>query len=126
MRTRSPKEFAENLNFVVEVMTEVARNNFDNALTVFREGIVRAISESDRISGEEVQYALGGLDSLVRLKLDQHGDRPIIAGERCEEHQCAFCGKPESQVDLLIAGALGNICSSCVNICNEVISAGEK
>ena len=36
--------------------------------------------------------------------------------------RCSFCGKPQGDVNRLIAGPNANICDECVELCNEVIS----
>ena len=38
--------------------------------------------------------------------------------------RCSFCGKPESQVERLIAGPGVYICSDCVAACNELLGGG--
>ena len=36
--------------------------------------------------------------------------------------RCSFCGKPQEQVNRLIAGPNGTyICDSCVDICSEIL-----
>ena len=35
--------------------------------------------------------------------------------------RCSFCGKSEGQAHRLIAGPGVNICSECVNACNELL-----
>ena len=42
------------------------------------------------------------------------------------ENSCSFCGKDESQVEVLIAGPGVFICNECIEICNEIISVGNK
>lgn len=36
-------------------------------------------------------------------------------------NKCSFCGKPESQVQLLITGLHGYICNECVQRCEELL-----
>jgi hypothetical protein len=42
--------------------------------------------------------------------------------------QCSFCGKDNTQVRKLVAGAGVYICSECVDLCNEIIAeeTGDK
>jgi antitoxin HigA-1 len=35
---------------------------------------------------------------------------------------CSFCGKQQSEVELLVAGPGVSICTECVEMCNEVIA----
>lgn len=43
------------------------------------------------------------------------------------ESECAFCGKPQSQVVELVSGPTGvYICDSCIGICNEILSGRMK
>ena len=37
------------------------------------------------------------------------------------ENHCSFCGRPESQVNLLLAGLNGYICDACALQANEII-----
>ena len=37
------------------------------------------------------------------------------------EPRCSFCGKPQSKVSKLIAGAGGFICNECIEMCNEIL-----
>ena len=39
--------------------------------------------------------------------------------------RCSFCGKPQTQVKMMIAGPDVAICDDCVGICNEVIEHQE-
>ncbi len=38
---------------------------------------------------------------------------------------CSFCGRPKSEVDILIAGVTGHICESCIDQAHEIISEEE-
>ena len=38
-----------------------------------------------------------------------------------KETSCSFCGRPRSQVGMLIAGLSGHICESCVQHAEEII-----
>ncbi|MDM7202620.1 MAG: ATP-dependent Clp protease ATP-binding subunit ClpX [Thermodesulfobacteriaceae bacterium] len=38
-----------------------------------------------------------------------------------EEPRCSFCGKSQSEVSKLIAGASAYICNECVELCNEIL-----
>ena len=40
--------------------------------------------------------------------------------------RCSFCGKPQSQVKRLVAGPGVYICDECIQICQDIISEGEK
>ena len=46
-----------------------------------------------------------------------------MAGKKVEEHyRCSFCGKPQEQVQKLIAGPNNVfICDECVDVCAEII-----
>ena len=35
---------------------------------------------------------------------------------------CSFCGKQDTDVDFFICGPAVNICSGCVELCNEIIA----
>lgn len=35
---------------------------------------------------------------------------------------CSFCGKPQSEVNKLIAGSSAFICDECIDMCNEIIA----
>ena len=35
---------------------------------------------------------------------------------------CSFCGKPQTEVEKLIAGPTGFICNECVEMCNDVVA----
>lgn len=35
---------------------------------------------------------------------------------------CSFCGKPQDQVDKVIAGPGVYICNECVDLCNQILS----
>lgn len=42
------------------------------------------------------------------------------------ELYCGFCGKPDDQVERLIAGAMAFICNECVDLCVEVLKQPAK
>jgi ATP-dependent Clp protease ATP-binding subunit ClpX len=37
------------------------------------------------------------------------------------ELRCSFCGKPQGEVEMLIAGPKVCICNECIELCNEII-----
>ncbi len=39
--------------------------------------------------------------------------------------RCSFCGRPQDQVDKLIAGNGAYICSECVRLCRDIIGEDE-
>jgi DNA-binding CsgD family transcriptional regulator len=39
---------------------------------------------------------------------------------------CSFCGKDQTQVELLIAGPAVHICGECVDLCVDVIARARK
>jgi ATP-dependent Clp protease ATP-binding subunit ClpX len=39
---------------------------------------------------------------------------------------CSFCGRPENEVDKLVAGPQSNICDRCIHLCLEVIEKKPK
>ncbi|MBM3457791.1 MAG: ATP-dependent Clp protease ATP-binding subunit ClpX [Armatimonadetes bacterium] len=41
--------------------------------------------------------------------------------DRDEQHRCVLCGRSQIQVTRLIVGALGGVCTDCVDLCNDVI-----
>lgn len=43
-----------------------------------------------------------------------------------EEPRCSFCGRPQSQVGRLLAGAEGFICADCVKLAYEILRDEEK
>ena len=43
-----------------------------------------------------------------------------------EQVHCSFCGKPDSQVERLIAGPGVYICNECVALCNELLQEERK
>ena len=38
-----------------------------------------------------------------------------------EEINCSFCGRPKSEVDILIAGVTGHICENCIDQAHQII-----
>jgi ATP-dependent Clp protease ATP-binding subunit ClpX len=36
--------------------------------------------------------------------------------------QCSFCGKPEADVEKMIAGPGVYICNNCVDLCNDILA----
>ncbi|MBC8383054.1 MAG: ATP-dependent Clp protease ATP-binding subunit ClpX [Candidatus Cloacimonetes bacterium] len=38
-----------------------------------------------------------------------------------EEQKCSFCGKTRDQVNKLVRGVDGNICDTCITICNTIL-----
>ena len=39
------------------------------------------------------------------------------------ESKCSFCGRAESEVDVLIKGISGNICDECISMCSIIIES---
>lgn len=42
--------------------------------------------------------------------------------QREEELRCSFCGKPRTQVKLLVASVYVAICNECVNVCVQTLA----
>ena len=42
------------------------------------------------------------------------------------ENKCSFCGRPESEVGMLIKGISGNICSECIEMCTTIIETSAE
>ena len=42
------------------------------------------------------------------------------------ESRCSFCGKAESEVNVLIKGISGNICDECISMCSTIIESDKK
>lgn len=38
---------------------------------------------------------------------------------------CSFCGKPEDEIDKIIAGPGIHICNECVALCNAIIEQAQ-
>jgi ATP-dependent protease Clp ATPase subunit len=47
----------------------------------------------------------------------------MILRKKKRKLRCSFCGKTDTQVSRLIAGAKGHICDTCIGICNEILKA---
>jgi ATP-dependent Clp protease ATP-binding subunit ClpX len=43
-----------------------------------------------------------------------------------EEINCSFCGRPKSEVDVLIAGVTGHICENCIEQAHQIIDEEVK
>ncbi len=37
------------------------------------------------------------------------------------EVKCSFCGKPETEIGIMIHGPAASICNGCVALCTEMI-----
>ena len=37
------------------------------------------------------------------------------------ESKCSFCGRSESEAEVLIKGISGNICNECIEMCSTII-----
>jgi ClpX C4-type zinc finger/Glyoxalase superfamily protein len=46
---------------------------------------------------------------------------PAAAATGTPTFYCSFCGKPQQEVTMLIAGPAVSICNDCVELCDEVI-----
>ncbi|NLD34432.1 MAG: ATP-dependent Clp protease ATP-binding subunit ClpX, partial [Clostridiales bacterium] len=44
---------------------------------------------------------------------------PKAPDEPRKIHNCSFCGKPQNEVERLIAGPGAYICNECVHLCSE-------
>ena len=51
--------------------------------------------------------------------MDRDGHR---GGKSVEGLRCSFCGKPQNEVDKLIAGPGVYICNQCVQLCGDIIA----
>ena len=38
------------------------------------------------------------------------------------EERCSFCGRKQSEVELLLTGVTGNICNNCVESAREIVN----
>jgi ATP-dependent Clp protease ATP-binding subunit ClpX len=43
-----------------------------------------------------------------------------------DEINCSFCGRPKSEVDVLIAGVTGHICENCIEQAHQIIDEEDK
>jgi ATP-dependent Clp protease ATP-binding subunit ClpX len=43
-----------------------------------------------------------------------------------EEINCSFCGRPKSEVDILIAGVTGHICENCIEQAHQIVGEEGK
>ncbi|NCC51567.1 MAG: ATP-dependent Clp protease ATP-binding subunit ClpX [Spartobacteria bacterium] len=48
-----------------------------------------------------------------------------MASNKNQNRRCSFCGRPQSQVERLIAGPGVQICSQCVHLCNSMLTEEE-
>jgi hypothetical protein len=59
-----------------------------------------------------------------KLEIDSE-NRVTIFGEsdppKKEYYTCSFCGKSTSKESVIIKGDAGNICSKCVEVCQQLI-----
>ena len=46
---------------------------------------------------------------------------PKAPDEPRKIHKCSFCGKPQNEVERLIAGPGAYICNECVHLCSEIL-----
>ncbi len=99
-RNETPKQ----LEFVGNVLAEIARNNYSTSVEIFMQGLRELITTKSLVTADEFEYHLAGPLSVA----------------------CSFCGKGELEVNQLIAGPNIFICDACVAICNTVLRSLKK
>ncbi len=114
------KQIPEELSFVAYVIAAIAKNNYEQSVALFMDGIEKIIVSKTEITSEQFAYYVSiPLRELINYKLKQHLPRPDL--ERSARLECSFCGKGESEVKQLIAGPDIYICDACVGICNNIL-----
>ena len=72
----------------------------------------------------DYQRALTNLQGLDRWYA-QHGQEATMEAQS-QPYACSFCGKPNAEVQRLIAGPKGVfICNECVVLCNKILDPDE-
>jgi ClpX C4-type zinc finger protein len=66
-----------------------------------------------------------GVSILVFMAIFIKGRQSKLVRGIKPDLRCSFCGKPEAEVEKLIAGPSIYICNHCVGICNQILSEGE-
>ncbi len=111
------REFPPYYSFLAQVLPEIVNDKYEDAITLFMEGIKQLIIHPGPTNEKDFDYAFATVEELVKSKL---GDKSRLHGRKVAL-ACSFCGKSETDDIRLIAGAEANICNNCVHICNQIL-----
>lgn len=96
-----------------------------NGLGVFGKALVRQVTrKGGAVIGKGASMTGESKTELIRKTLEEFLKRPKSAeGEsRIDDHlSCSFCGKPQTDVQKLIAGPNAHICNECVRLCVDIL-----
>jgi hypothetical protein len=139
MAYQSPKEISimnkkaaelpDEMRFILDVVAHITLGTYESALRILIDGARKLVLSPGAVSSDDLIYAITAFENSVQYKLATSAlnsgvDAPI--SESSAELWCRFCGKGESDVKQLIAGAGVFICDGCVGICNEILDEKTK
>lgn len=107
----------EDAEFMFEGAAEVVDANYGKAFSIIRKGIESGLAKPEsNVNSKRLLHAIGLLITCLESSLsDTHGIKfDHKTKYKRSENQCSFCCKSRSKVEILVGGAGGFICSSCI------------
>lgn len=120
--TRQTNTVPDEFKFMAGVNAAIVGHQYEEALQLFLKGITDLLMNPTDIDIKLFEYHVSNpLSPLLRFAMTEHPTSHMRAKEDGQEPSCSFCGKYESEVQL-VGGPGVFICSGCVALCGRIIS----
>lgn len=117
MNNDKESEEWEGVQFMIDASTEILEKNYEKAILILRQGINEGLFESNNvIDYKRLLHTLGLLITSVEMNLKDTFSIEFDKKNKVRnlENSCSFCGASSVDLKILVKGAYGNICSSCI------------
>jgi len=117
------------VQFVIDASHEVIDSNFQNAISKMRAGIEASLFETDKaIDSRKLLQALVFLLAAVEERFKTISPELSAAKQETEPqvNKCSFCGRTSSESKLIVVGAYGSICDSCIRDAYQNLEKHQK
>lgn len=111
---------AVGFEYVGACLQAIGERRYRDALTLLDEGINMQLKSPQDVNAGELLKHVGALIAYLDFRLgEDFGTQWEVQPneEDQTEIRCSFCGKPEPEVDKIIAGPGVFICNECIRTC---------
>lgn len=116
------EEWSE-VQYIINASLEILDKNYEKSILILHQGIEENLKSENAVDSKRLLYALHLLITTVKTTLENNFGFQFIKEAHANNLKkiCNFCGETNSEKKMLITGAQGVICNSCVkNIFNEL------
>lgn len=124
-----PKEETTNrasgFELITSCMNAIGERRYRDALTSLDEGISKQLVSPNEVNAAEFlnrfRTLLAYLDSRLSEDFGEQWETQPYEEDQIQI-RCSFCGKPEPEVNKIIAGPGVFICNECIGICADALT----